>query len=35
MANNNEKLSGLNCIFCGKPKEIVNKLIAGPNGVLI
>ena len=35
MANNNEKLSGLNCILCGKPKEIVNKLIAGPNGVLI
>lgn len=23
------------CSFCGKPKELVNKLIAGPNGVLI
>ncbi len=23
------------CSFCGKPKELVNKLIAGPNGIFI
>ena len=23
------------CSFCGKPKELANRLIAGPNGVYI
>lgn len=31
MKNNKDLI----CSFCGRPKELVNKLIAGPNGVLI
>ena len=25
----------LTCSFCGKPKELVNRLVAGPNGIYI
>ncbi len=32
MKENNEQLF---CSFCGKPKELTNRLIAGPNGVYI
>ncbi len=32
MRNDNEQLY---CSFCGKPKELVKRLIAGPNGVFI
>ncbi len=32
MKDNNEQLF---CSFCGKPKELTKKLIAGPNGVYI
>ena len=32
MKDNNEQLF---CSFCGKPKELVNRLIAGPNGIFI
>jgi len=32
MRDNNEQL---NCSFCGKPKELVERLIAGPNGIFI
>ncbi len=36
MANNSEnKNSGLYCAFCGKPKELAKKLVAGPNGLYI
>ncbi|MBO7214481.1 MAG: ATP-dependent Clp protease ATP-binding subunit ClpX [Clostridia bacterium] len=32
----NETLNnGLYCAFCGKPKELANKLVAGPNGLYI
>lgn len=34
MKNNNND-SQLFCSFCGKPKELVKKLIAGPNGIYI
>lgn len=33
--NNNEKSNELCCSFCGKPKSIVNKLVAGPGNVYI
>ncbi len=32
MKNDNEQLY---CSFCGKPKELANKLIAGPSGIYI
>ncbi len=32
MKENNEQLF---CSFCGKPKELVERLIAGPNGIFI
>ena len=32
MKENNEQLF---CSFCGKPKELTNRLIAGPNGIYI
>ena len=32
MKDNNEQLF---CSFCGKPKELVGRLIAGPNGIFI
>lgn len=32
MKENNEQLF---CSFCGKPKELTNRLIAGPNGIFI
>ena len=32
MKDNNEQL---NCSFCGKPKELVERLVAGPNGIFI
>ena len=32
MKENNEQLI---CSFCGKPKELAKRLIAGPNGVYI
>ena len=32
MKESNEQLF---CSFCGKPKELVKKLIAGPNGIYI
>ena len=36
MANNTEnKLNGLYCAFCGKPKELAKRLVAGPNGLYI
>ncbi len=36
MANNSEnKNNGLYCAFCGKPKELAKKLVAGPNGLYI
>ena len=35
MANNNNREDDLFCSFCGKPKELAKKLIAGPNGVYI
>lgn len=35
MANNENLNSGLYCAFCGKPKELANKLVAGPNGLYI
>lgn len=35
MANNNNRDNDLFCSFCGKPKELAKKLIAGPNGVYI
>ncbi len=34
MANENLN-DGLYCAFCGKPKELANKLVAGPNGLYI
>ncbi len=34
MANENLN-NGLYCAFCGKPKELANKLVAGPNGLYI
>ena len=33
MANSNN--AGLYCAFCGKPKELAKKLVAGPNGLYI
>ena len=35
MANNNNRDDDLFCSFCGKPKELAKKLIAGTNGVYI
>ncbi len=36
MANNIEnKIDGLECAFCGKPKEHAKRLVAGPNGLYI
>ena len=35
MANNNNRDDDLFCSFCGTPKELAKKLIAGPNGVYI
>ncbi|MBR4420214.1 MAG: ATP-dependent Clp protease ATP-binding subunit ClpX [Clostridia bacterium] len=36
MANNNQsKNNGLYCAFCGKPKELAKRLVAGPNGLYI
>ncbi len=35
MTNNNNRDDDLFCSFCGKPKELAKKLIAGPNGVYI
>ena len=35
MANNENLNNGLYCAFCGKPKELANKLVAGPNGLYI
>ncbi|MGN0818971.1 MAG: ATP-dependent Clp protease ATP-binding subunit ClpX [Christensenellaceae bacterium] len=41
MDNNNTTSNGntdnpeMRCSFCGKPKELANRLIAGPNGVYI
>ena len=35
MANNNNRDDDLFCSFCGKPKALAKKLIAGPNGVYI
>lgn len=32
---NNENDQQLTCSFCGKPKELVKRLIAGPNGIYI
>ena len=32
MKDNNEQLF---CSFCGKPKELTKRLIAGPNGIYI
>ncbi|MBR6737020.1 MAG: ATP-dependent Clp protease ATP-binding subunit ClpX [Clostridia bacterium] len=32
---NNERNNGLYCAFCGKPKELAKKLVAGPNGLYI
>ena len=32
MKDNNEQLF---CSFCGKPKELTEQLIAGPNGIFI
>ena len=32
---NNETQNGLYCAFCGKPKELARKLVAGPNGLYI
>lgn len=32
MKNDNEQLF---CSFCGKPKELVNRLVAGPSGIYI
>ena len=32
---NNETNNGVYCAFCGKPKELANKLVAGPNGLYI
>ena len=34
MANNSTQ-NGMYCAFCGKPKELANKLVAGPNGLFI
>ena len=34
MANNTTQ-NGMYCAFCGKPKELANKLVAGPNGLFI
>ncbi|MBR1984046.1 MAG: ATP-dependent Clp protease ATP-binding subunit ClpX, partial [Clostridia bacterium] len=31
----NDQNNHLFCSFCGKPKEAVNRLIAGPSGVYI
>ncbi len=33
--NNDTKKTDLSCSFCGKPKELANMLIAGPNNVFI
>ncbi len=33
--NNGNHKDGLFCSFCGKPKELAKRLIAGPNGVYI
>ena len=33
--NNSNKNNGLYCAFCGKPKELTKRLIAGPNGIYI
>ena len=35
MANNTETQNGVYCAFCGKPKELARKLVAGPNGLYI
>ena len=35
MANNENLNNGLYCAFCGKPKELAYKLVAGPNGLYI
>lgn len=35
MANNETLGNGLYCAFCGKPKELAKKLVAGPNGLYI
>ncbi|MBR2376247.1 MAG: ATP-dependent Clp protease ATP-binding subunit ClpX [Clostridia bacterium] len=36
MANNIENnIGGLECAFCGKPKEHAKRLVAGPNGLYI
>ncbi len=32
---NNSDNTDMRCSFCGKPKELANRLIAGPNGVFI
>ncbi len=33
--NNNDNKEKPFCSFCGKPKELANRLIAGPNGIYI
>ena len=33
--NSENKNNGLYCAFCGKPKELAKKLVAGPNGLYI
>ena len=33
--NSGNRKDGLFCSFCGKPKELAKRLIAGPNGVYI
>ncbi len=33
--NNANKNNGLYCAFCGKPKELAKRLVAGPNGLYI
>ncbi len=33
--NSENKNNGLYCAFCGKPKELAKKLVAGPNGLFI
>ena len=35
MANNHIEDDDHRCSFCGKPKELAKKLIAGPDGVYI
>ena len=33
--NSENKNNGLYCAFCGKPKELAKKIVAGPNGLYI